>query len=131
EHRKNPQSTQQYLLYLRDAPAAEDDDRYAAKLLATIVGDDSGSRMYWELVDPGLAETASVGHDEYQGTGMYYTWIACEPDDAAGVVAQTQELLENLERSGIEPLELEQAKNKVRARVVLSNERPRSRLFQV
>src|SRR5690606_24464061 len=46
EHRKNPQSTQQYLLYLRDAPAAEDDDRYAAKLLATIVGDDSGSRMY-------------------------------------------------------------------------------------
>ena len=37
-------------------PAAADDDRYAAKLLATVLGDDSGSRLYWELVDPGLAE---------------------------------------------------------------------------
>lgn len=131
EHRQNQQSTQQYLLYLRDAPAAEDDDRYAAKLLATIVGDDSGSRMYWELVDPGRVETASVGHYEYQGTGMFYTWISCEPGDAVGVVEQTQELLETLERQGIEPVELEQAKNKIRARIVLGNERPRSRLFQV
>ena len=75
-----PSATQQYVLQLADAPASEDDDRYAAKLLATIVGDDSGSRMYWELVDPGLAETASLGHYEYLGVGMFYTWLACEPD---------------------------------------------------
>ncbi len=56
-----PTATQQYVLQLADAPASEDADRYAAKLLATIVGDDSGSRMYWELTDPGLAETASLG----------------------------------------------------------------------
>ena len=34
-------------------------DRFAAKILATILGDDSGSRLYWELVDPGLAEQAA------------------------------------------------------------------------
>ena len=60
-----PTATQQYVLQLADAPAPEDDDRYAAKLLATIVGDDSGSRMYWELTDSGLAETATLGHYEY------------------------------------------------------------------
>ena len=54
---------------LPTAPAATDDDRFAAKLLATILGDDSGSRLFWELVDPGLAEHASLGHYEYQGTG--------------------------------------------------------------
>ena len=32
-------------------------DRYAAKLLATVLGDDSGSRLYWELVDPGPGRT--------------------------------------------------------------------------
>jgi predicted Zn-dependent peptidase len=42
-----PTATQEYVLQIADAPASEDDDRYAAKLLATIVGDDSGSRMYW------------------------------------------------------------------------------------
>src|SRR5262249_6621020 len=33
-----PTATQQYVLQLSDAPASEDDDRYAAKVLATIVG---------------------------------------------------------------------------------------------
>ena len=75
-----PTATQQYVLQLADAPASEDGDRYAAKLLATIVGDDSGSRMYWELTDAGLAETAVLGHYEYLGAGMFYTWLACEPD---------------------------------------------------
>ena len=50
-------ATQQYTLQLAAGPAAEDDDRYAAKLLATVLGDDSGSRLYWELVDPGLGRT--------------------------------------------------------------------------
>ena len=51
-----PSSTQQYILQLADAPASEDDTRYTAKLLATMFGDDSGSRTYWNLVDSGLAD---------------------------------------------------------------------------
>ena len=35
----------------RNGPGATDADRYAAKMLATVLGDDSGSRLYWELVD--------------------------------------------------------------------------------
>jgi predicted Zn-dependent peptidase len=79
-----PSATQQYVLALADAPAAEDADRFAAKLLATIIGDDSGSRMYWELVDPGLAETASLGHYEYLGVGMFYTWLRVAPGQEQG-----------------------------------------------
>jgi predicted Zn-dependent peptidase len=124
-------SMQQYALLLRDAPAAEDDDRFAAKLLTTVVGDDSGSRMYWELVDPGLVESASLGHYEYQGLGMFYTWLACEPEDTVDNLSRLQQLFEIVEQRGITDEELAQAKNKLKARVVLSNERPRSRLFNV
>ncbi len=131
EHHTNESSTQEYLLYLRDAPAAQSPDRFAAKLLANIVGDDSGSRMYWELVDPGLVESASLGHYDYQGIGMFYTWVSCEPDDAPMIIERMHDLFEKVERQGIEPHELQQAKSKIRARVVLSNERPRSRLFHV
>ncbi len=55
--------TLEYVLQLATGPAAADDDRYAAKILATILGDDSGSRLYWALVDrdwpnkPALATT--------------------------------------------------------------------------
>ena len=126
-----PTATQEYVLQLADAPASEDEDRYAAKLLATIVGDDSGSRMYWELVDPGLAETASLGHYEYLGAGMFYTWLACEPDDVEDNLARLRSILVQVERDGITEEELNQAKNKVKARVVLGSERPQSRLFNV
>jgi predicted Zn-dependent peptidase len=119
------------VLQLADAPASEDEDRYAAKLLATIVGDDTGSRMFWELTDPGLAETASLGHYEYLGAGMFYTWLACEPDDVEENLKRIRNLLAQVERDGVTEEELQQAKNKVKARVVLGSERPQSRLFNI
>jgi predicted Zn-dependent peptidase len=126
-----PTATQQYVLQLADAPASEDADRYAAKLLATIVGDDSGSRMYWELVDRGLAETASLGHYEYLGLGMFYTWLACEPDLVEENLARLHAIFGQIKKDGVSDDELRQAQNKVKARVVLSSERPQSRLFNV
>jgi predicted Zn-dependent peptidase len=124
-------ATQEYVLELADAPASEDADRYAAKLLATIVGDDSGSRMFWELVDSGLAETASLGHYEYLGVGMFYTWLACEPDDVEENLQRLHAIYGQVESEGVSEDELRQAKNKVKSRVVLSSERPQSRLFNV
>ena len=72
-------ATQQYVIELAPGPAAEDADRYAAKLLATILGDDTGSRLYWELVDPGLAEQVTLSHCEYLGAGLMITYMSCEP----------------------------------------------------
>jgi predicted Zn-dependent peptidase len=126
-----PTAAQEYVLELADAPAAEDEDRFAAKLLATIIGDDSGSRMYWELVDPGLAESASLGHYEYLGVGMFYTWLACEPNLVQENLSRLHNIFRQVESNGVSEDELRQAKNKVKARVVLSSERPQSRLFNV
>jgi predicted Zn-dependent peptidase len=124
-------STQQYILQLADGPPTEDADRYAAKLLATILGDDSGSRLYWELVDPGLVESASLGHYEYQGLGMLFTWLSCAPEDAAENFARMQRIYREAETGGLTEQELDQARSKVKARVVLGSERPRNRLFNV
>lgn len=126
-----PTATQQYVLQLADAPASEDGERYAAKLLATIVGDDSGSRMYWELTDAGLAETATLGHYEYLGAGMFYTWLACEPEQVEENLNRLRGIYRQVEMDGITEDELRQAKNKVKARVVLGSERPQNRLFNV
>jgi len=128
-HRES--ATQQYILQLADAPPSEDEDRYAAKLLATIFGDDSGSRMYWELVDPGLTESASMGHYEYMGAGMFFSWISCEPEAAKANFDRVAKLQEQVESQGFMAEELQQAQSKVKARVVLGSERPRNRLFHV
>lgn len=122
-------STQQYCIQYANAPSATDDDRYAAKLLATVIGDDSGSRLYWELVDPGLAEHASLGHHDHLGTGLFVSYLSCDPEFAAENLRRLTETYRRVEEEGITAAELEQAKNKVNSRVVLRNERPRGRLF--
>jgi predicted Zn-dependent peptidase len=124
-------ATQQYLLQIAAGPAAEDHDRYAAKLLATVLGDDSGSRLYWELLDPGLVEHVSLGHSEHQGAGMMMTYMSCEPEQTADNLERILKIYRVAEADGVTAAELEQAKSKVRSRIVLGSERPRGRLFAV
>jgi predicted Zn-dependent peptidase len=124
-------ATQQYVMQLATGPAAEDDDRYAAKLLATVLGDDSGSRLYWELVDPGLAESAGLSHSEHQGAGAMMTFMSCDPEQVADNLRRILDVYRRAEADGVTAAELEQAKNKVRSRIVLASERPRGRLFAV
>jgi predicted Zn-dependent peptidase len=124
-------ATQLYALQMTAGPAAIDADRYPAKLLAAILGDDTGSRLFWELVDPGLAETANMGHCEFEGAGLFVTYLCCEPDRAAENLQRVLDLLRRAESEGVTKDELNQAKNKVSSRIVLSGERPRGRLFVV
>lgn len=125
------EATQQYIMQMSDGPGSQDEDRFAAKLLATVVGDDSGSRMYWELVDPGLADHASLAHYEYEGQGLFMGYLACTPELAVGNLQRMMRIFQKIEQEGPSDDELDQAKNKVRSRIVLSGERPRNRLFSV
>ena len=126
-----PKSTQQYVIQMADAPAANDTDRYAAKLLAIILGDDSGSRFFWNLVDPGLAESASFSHHENQGSGAFIGYLACDPELAADNLARLTKIYAELEADGVTEAELAQAKSKVNSRLVLSGERSHGRMFNV
>ncbi|MBN2477170.1 MAG: insulinase family protein [Pirellulales bacterium] len=124
-------ATQEYALELAEGPAAGDDDRYAAKLLATVLGDDSGSRLYWELVDPGWAEQVSLNHCEYEGAGLMMTYVSCDPEQIAENLQRILDVYRRAEAEGITAAELKTAKSKIRSRIVLSSERPRGRLFTV
>ena len=121
-------SVQQHVMQMSAAPPATSPLRYAAELLAIIVGDDSGSRLYWDLVDPGHAEAAELGYNEYDGSGTWMTYLSCAPESTAGNVQRIQEIYDSLNRDGATEEELEQAKNKVASRIVLRSERPMGRL---
>jgi predicted Zn-dependent peptidase len=124
-------ATLEYAIQLANAPSATDPDRYAAKVLATVIGDDSGSRLYWALVDSGLAEHASLGHHDYHGAGLFITYMSCDPARAQGNIERIAEIYRRADTDGVTADELAQAKSKINARVVLASERPRGRLFNV
>ena len=124
-------ATQEYALVMSAGPTAVDADRYAAKLLATVLGDETGSRLYWELIDAGLAEHCSLHHHDYLDAGVFFTYVSCEPEKAAENLARIRKVYQQAEKDGVLQSELDQAKNKINSRVVLSSERPRGRLFTV
>ena len=124
-------ATLEYVVQLALGPDARSRQRFAAKILATVLGDDSGSRLYWALVDSGLAENASLNHYDYQGTGLFMTYMTCEADRTAENLAEISQIYRQAQSEGIAPAELNQAKSKINSRVVLSSERPRGRLFTV
>lgn len=126
-----PTATQQYLLQMSDGPSATDDDRFPAKLLGTMLGDDSGSRLYWELIDPGLAESCSLHHYEFVGAGAFLTYMSCDPENAAENLRVLNDVYRRAQADGFTAAELSQAKSKIQSRIVLGSERPRGRLFSV
>lgn len=124
-------ASQQYAVRMSDGPSAIDPDRYAAALLAMVLGDDGGSRLYWELVDTGLAEHAALGHMDYEDAGLYVLHLSCDPEQAADNLQRILDVLREAESGEITEEELDQAKSKLSSRVVLSAERPLNRLSAV
>jgi predicted Zn-dependent peptidase len=122
---------QEHVILVSQGPPADSRLRHAASLLAVAVGDDSGSRLYWELIDPGLVESASCGLDGNEGAGAYYTSFSCEPDQAAENLATVRRVLDEVTRDGITDEELQQAKNKVQSYLVRANERSHRRMLDL
>jgi predicted Zn-dependent peptidase len=119
---------QQTVIGVADAPPLESDDRYAAQLLATILGDHTGSRLYWALVDPGHADGAEVSYQDYNQAGAFYTFLSCEPGETQANLGRIASVYRTMLAEGPTADELTQAKNKVLARSVLRSERPMGRL---
>lgn len=123
------ESSQQYILQLAPGPAADDPRRFASRVAAFVMGDDSGSRMYWSLLDTGLAESAGTGTYEYQGSGLSMTYVCCAPEQAQGNLRLLRDLQRKLGQDGITAKELELAKQKICSQILLASERTESRMF--
>ena len=120
--------TTQHVMQMAPGPEARSDLRFAAELLSVIVGDDSGSRLFWELVDPGYAESADLSYSEYDGTGAWMSYLSCNPEEAAQNLERCLKVFADVNANGVTADELEQARNKAASRIVLRGERPMGRL---
>lgn len=122
---------QTYAVRLSGAPSLRDPQRHAMRLLATVLGDESGSRLFWELIDTGRAEVAMVGPQEFEDCGLLMTYLVCHPEDMESNLRLVDEVLQRVSQEGVEEDELQQAINKTTAGLVLQSERPSSRMFTI
>src|SRR5258706_4931949 len=70
----------QYTMGMTPGPSAQDERRFAARVLTDVVGDSEGSRFYWALVDNAIAEDADFGFYPHDGCGSFYIALTTEPE---------------------------------------------------
>ena len=130
ETERDGKLTNHYLVAISDAPSRQDERRYAAAVLASLLGDDEGSRLYWKLVDPGLADEAELSHQPFDGCGTFIAFVACPPGSASEVEAGLAEVLAGA-GGRFEPGEVERARTKIAMDLTLQNERPAGRMLAI
>ena len=122
---------QAYLIQMNRGPSMASEDRYASRILASILGDEGGSRLFWELIDTGRAETATVWPQEFADCGAWFTYLVCEKSDLALNKKLIQDIMTRTAEHGVTNEELEQAVNKATAACIMQSERPGNRLFSI
>ncbi len=123
-----PQQKQQIVLLAWPSLGFQDKDLYAAQLAAMVVGDGTGSRLFWNVYQKGLAETAVASISPFDNTGMMVAFISTTPDHAPGVLELVRAELADVQENGIQEAELRRAKDKLVSRTVLDGESAFSRM---
>ncbi len=113
---------QQIMILAMPAVDVTDPDYYAAVLGGSILGDSDGSRLYWNIYQKGLAESASAGIWAMEGTGIMLMEANSTPEEAPRVLKLLRAELDSLLEDGIHEDELRRAKDKWISNLVLSSE---------
>jgi len=126
----DPKLNRMYTMGMTPGPSAQDDRRFAARVLADVIGDSDGSRFYWALVDNAIAEDADFGFYPHDACGSFYISLTTDPD-------RTQEALDialkelNKAKNDLNDDEVERAKNKIASSLVLQGEVPLGRMRSI
>jgi len=127
---EDPSLTRHYMAMLFPAPALQDPARRAARVLAEILGGEGGSRLFWSLVDPGLADDVEFAYVPYDRAGVYLAFASCDPERAGEVETVLRRTLEAA-RDGLEPDEVTRAVGKLGTGLALQAENPQGRMVEI
>ncbi len=116
-----------YMIAIAGAPSATDDQRYAATLLAQVLGSPDNSRLHWALIEPGLAEEAQASFDPHDGTGDFFVYASGDPDRADEIWSIAEREMDSFAES-ISEDDLTRLRTKLTTGVTLAGERPHDRM---
>lgn len=127
-HIQDKKLKRHYIAGLCPGPSAQDDSRYAAMVLADVLGDHEGSRLFWALVEPGLADEADFSFYPHDQTGSFLMYASCDPERAGQVEGILLSELEKVVKEGLSEEEVQRSKNKIESATVLQGESPLGRM---
>ena len=122
---------QEHVAIASAAPSEGSELTWAADVLSSVLGDSSGSRLFWEVTQKGLADSAESEYYGFGDVGMFLTYFSASPEKAPEVMRVVRGEMEKLEREGVSEDELARAKVKAVSGVVIGGEASQRRMFEV
>jgi predicted Zn-dependent peptidase len=128
--RFHQKETEQYHLCLGGPGIARSDDRrFALRVLDTILGGSTSSRLFQEVREKrGLAYSVFSYASHYADTGQVAIYVGTRPDNVGEAVSVIGSELQRLQAEGVSEEELERARDNVKGRTVLSMESTLTRM---
>ena len=126
----DPKLNRMYTMGMTPGPSAQDDRRFAARVLSDVIGDAEGSRFYWALVDNAIADEADFGFYPHDGCGSYYLSLTTDPERTQKALDIAIAELERVKKDLADD-EIERAKNKIASSLVLQGEIPLGRMRSI
>ena len=119
---------QAHLIIATPLVSATDERRYAADLLANIIGGGTSSRLWQKIREErGLVYTVGSSSNSYQDCGLFSIFAACSPANVSEVVSLSIREMRDIVQHGVTVDELELARQQSIASILLSLEDSASR----
>ena len=128
--RFHAKETEQYHLALGGLGIARADERrFAMRILDTILGGSTSSRLFQEVREKrGLAYSVYSYTSQYADTGQVALYVGTRPDNVQEAMTVIGTELNRLQSDGVTAAELDRARENVKGRTVLSMESSASRM---
>ena len=116
-----------HLMFVSPSASVQDELRYAVAIWTIIFGDDTGSKLFWELIETGLVESAYSWSDDKDEVGKLVTYVTAEEKNLEVVKTKLQTLYK--QALDFTDEELNSAKIKLASRISINSELSLSRMF--
>lgn len=121
--KQNKTLEQAHMIIATPFPGAADERRYAADLLANIIGGGTSSRLWQKIREErGLAYSVGASAVMYKDCGVFMIFAGTSPKQTQEIVAISISELSDVAKNGVGERELELAKDQSAASILLSLE---------
>lgn len=127
----DPTAAEEYIIDWYPGPDPVGRDYYAAKMFASLIGDESGSRFYWNLCDVGLADSAQLSYSDYTEVGAFNSSFSCAPEEEKTCMDIVADVYAEVLKNGFTEKELDQRRRRELASLIMREERVLSRVFTI
>jgi predicted Zn-dependent peptidase len=123
---QRPDVSQEYILLAAPLSAASDEGWAEIAVIARALGGGANSRLYWRLVEPGLAGEASASAAQYSDAGQWEISLCAEPESAREALTKARAEISGF--AGLASDEIMRAKETFATDLASGGEHPLARI---